>query len=390
MIVRKDSTDVTTYFQMRLLAGGDGTGLTISDFDLSYTRSGAATAAKVDAVALAAADTAHTDNRGIEVDATDCPGLYRFDWPDAAFATGLNGVILTVKHASCFTESLRIELVSYNPNDTVRLGLTALPNAAADAAGGLPISDAGGLDLDAQIGTDIDAILVDTGTTLQGEVDGIQADTEDIQTRLPAALTGGKMDSAMTAAANNVITASVLDTTAIAEIADGVWDEATVGHAGAGSTGVALTDILTDTGTTLDGKIDTIDGIVDSILVDTGTTLDTAIADLPTNAELATALGTADDAVLAAIAALNNLSAASVLTQVNSALDTAISELGVAAPTATPTLRTGLMLLYMALRNKVDVDKTALTKEVHNNAGTVVTTKTLSDDGTTYSETKMA
>ena len=40
-----------------------------------------------------------------------------------------------------------------------------------------------------QCGTDIDAILVDTGTTLQGEVDGIQADTEDIQSRLPAALT---------------------------------------------------------------------------------------------------------------------------------------------------------------------------------------------------------
>jgi hypothetical protein len=60
--------------------------------------------------------------------------------------------------------------------------------------------------------------------------------------------------------------------------------------------------ILVDTGTTLDAKIDTIDGIVDAILVDTGTTLDTAIADLPTNAELATALGTADDAVLAQVA----------------------------------------------------------------------------------------
>lgn len=35
--------------------------------------------------------------------------------------------------------------------------------------------------------------------------------------------------------------------------------------------------ILEDTGTTLDGKIDTIDGIVDAILVDTGTTLDTAL-----------------------------------------------------------------------------------------------------------------
>jgi len=36
-------------------------------------------------------------------------------------------------------------------DDSVRLGLTALPNAAADAAGGLPISDAGGLDLDGRL-----------------------------------------------------------------------------------------------------------------------------------------------------------------------------------------------------------------------------------------------
>lgn len=71
----------------------------------------------------------------------------------------------------------------------------------------------------------------------------------------------------------------------------------------------------------------TVDGIVDSILTDTGTTLDGALAsvastltdvhntdlpavkavvdEIPTNAELATALGTADDATLAAIVALD-------------------------------------------------------------------------------------
>ena len=43
---------------------------------------------------------------------------------------------------------------------------TALPNAAADAAGGLPISDAGALDLDAQIGTDIDNLVTRLGTPL--------------------------------------------------------------------------------------------------------------------------------------------------------------------------------------------------------------------------------
>ena len=172
MIVKAGSTDVTTYFVLRLAASGvEATGLTITNFDLQYTRSGVVPTAKVDATALAATDSAHGDNQAIEIDATDQPGLYRVDWPDAAFASGVREVILTVKCATAFTEHLRVEIVGYNPADGVRLGLTALPNAAADAAGGLPISDAGGLDLD-------------------GELNGIQADTEDIQSRLPAALTG--------------------------------------------------------------------------------------------------------------------------------------------------------------------------------------------------------
>jgi hypothetical protein len=56
--------------------------------------------------------------------------------------------------------------------------------------------------------------------------------------------------------------------------------------------------------------------------------LDTQLDALPTNAELATALGTADDAVLAAIAALNNLSQANIRTAVGLAsanLDTQLT-----------------------------------------------------------------
>jgi hypothetical protein len=48
----------------------------------------------------------------------------------------------------------------------------------------------------------------------------------------------------------------------------------------------------------LDGKIDTIDNLLDTEIG----ALTTAVADIPTNAELATALGTADDAVLAQVA----------------------------------------------------------------------------------------
>jgi hypothetical protein len=111
MTVAKGATDVTTYFHLRLAADGtDATGLTITNFDLQYVRSGVAPAAKVDATALAATDSAHGDNQAIEIDATDQPGLYRVDWPDAAFATGVNDVYLTVKCATAFTETLHVRL----------------------------------------------------------------------------------------------------------------------------------------------------------------------------------------------------------------------------------------------------------------------------------------
>lgn len=58
-------------------------------------------------------------------------------------------------------------------DDGVRAGLTALPNAAADAAGGLPISDAGGLDLDA-LNTNVSSVLTDTGTTLDNHLTDIK------------------------------------------------------------------------------------------------------------------------------------------------------------------------------------------------------------------------
>jgi hypothetical protein len=43
------------------------------------------------------------------------------------------------------------------------------------------------------VDTEVAAILEDTGTTLQAEIDGVQADTENIQTRIPAALNNGVM-----------------------------------------------------------------------------------------------------------------------------------------------------------------------------------------------------
>lgn len=61
-----------------------------------------------------------------------------------------------------------------------------------------------------------------------------------------------------------------------------------------------------------------------------------SVDDLPTNGELATALAAADDAVLAAIAALNNLSAA----QVNAECDAAISDAALATAANLATVDT--------------------------------------------------
>jgi hypothetical protein len=116
---------------------------------------------------------------------------------------------------------------------------------------------------------DIASILQDTGTTLQAELDGIQADTEDIQSRLPAALVGGRMDSSVGAMAANTLTASALATDAVAELVDAVWDESLTGathnvpnsagrrlrvagtvevHAGTAQAGSTSTTFVMDTG----------------------------------------------------------------------------------------------------------------------------------------------
>ncbi len=67
-------------------------------------------------------------------------------------------------------------------------------------------------------------------------------------------------------------------------------------------------------------------------------------------------------------------------------LDTAIPEL--ASLPVTPTLRQAIMLPYMGVRNKRDT--TASSDEIHNSAGGVVVTATVSDDDVTYSKGKYA
>lgn len=88
---------------------------------------------------------------------------------------------------------------------------------------------------------------------------------------------------------------------------------------------------------------DTMDTNIDAVLVDTGTTLDALIQDIPTNAELAAALASADDAILAAMAALNNLSAAQVNAEVVDVLRTDTIPDSYSAEGAQPTIAQGVL-----------------------------------------------
>ncbi len=112
MLVTAGDTNVTTYFMVRSSTNGTAaTGLTATTFDMQYTRTASEPSAKADGVALAATDSAHTDNGIIEVDATNSPGLYRVDWPDAAFADGVAQVFLSLKYSSSiFTEVMAIDI----------------------------------------------------------------------------------------------------------------------------------------------------------------------------------------------------------------------------------------------------------------------------------------
>ena len=91
------------------------------------------------------------------------------------------------------------------------------------------------------------------------------------------------------------------------------------------------------------------------------------------------------DQIISDIAGLNDISSAQVNTEVVDVLKTdTIAEIAQGTPTATPTFEEALMYVYMGLRNKIDI--TASTKEFHNNAGTVIWKKALTDDGAIYSE----
>jgi len=118
--------------------GAGLTGLLFNTASLTayYYREGAASATSI-TLATATVGT-YTSGGFKEIDATNMPGFYFFCPPDAALASGANSVSILLKGAANMAPlPLEIELSALDNQDSVRGGITALPNAAAGATGGL-------------------------------------------------------------------------------------------------------------------------------------------------------------------------------------------------------------------------------------------------------------
>ena len=331
---------------------------------------------------------------------------------------------------------------------------TALPAAAADAAGGLVISDAGGLGMDAvlsgntpqtgdtyalangtagfvAIDTVVDAILVDTGTTIPATITTAQNDLDiitgvsgvNLLTATQASIdaievdTGTTLDGKINTIDTNVDSILVdTGTTIPAQITTAQNDlDIITGASGVNlltATQASIDAIEVDTGTTLDTKINTIDTNVDAVLVDTGTTIPALIgtpaADISADIAAvkvdtaATLVDTAQIGVAGAgLTDLGGMSTA-MKAEVNTEADTALTdydpptnaEMETRTPTAaqlayiTAHAATALPVTFTggttttAILGNVDGSAASTTNDVYNGAVLVFNAGTLNEQRT--------
>ena len=160
LTLKKGLTDVTVYLFVQDSSKTTGEGLTglaynTANLVASYVRPlGSRTA--ITLATLAAVTSAHTDGGFIEIDATNMPGVYRLDLPDAVCATGVPSAVVMLKGASNMTPVLlEIQLTDFDLNSTSNTvgtvtnltNLPSIPNNWLTAAGiaadaGAEIADA--------------------------------------------------------------------------------------------------------------------------------------------------------------------------------------------------------------------------------------------------------
>lgn len=169
LLIKKDKTSklLRVFIQDSSVSTGAGlTGLVYNSASLTayYIREGAASPTSITLATMTVGTWASGGFK--EVDATNMPGLYELGIPNAVLATGADSVVVMLKGATNMAPVvIEIQLVDFDPQDSVRLGLTALPNAAAEAAGGLYTRGSGTGQINQGTGGKVDVNLVNWNGT---------------------------------------------------------------------------------------------------------------------------------------------------------------------------------------------------------------------------------
>ena len=236
-----------------------------------------------------------------EVDATNAPGVYKL----TLTSTETDANIGTLAGKSSTAS------VSLIPTT---IQFERLPNAAPGAASGVSLTSAV-TDVETKVDTvdsNVDAILVDTGTTIPATIATVDTVVDSILEETGTTIPG---------------TIATIDTVvdSIKSVTDALPDSG------------ALSSLATAS------ALSTVDGNVDDILTDTGTTLPGTLATLATSSALST-VDTVVDAIkvvtdaLPDSGALSSLATASALATVDGNVDSILVDTGTTIPATLSTL----------------------------------------------------
>lgn len=241
--------------------GGDGSSITMTGLavtDIEIYKDGSAT--------QRSSDAGYTllDTDGIDFDGIT--GIHGFSIDlsnntDAGFFAVGSWYHVVVSSVTVDAQTVNFIAAAFRIVSATRgMSGTALPAAAADAAGGLVISDAGGLDIDT-LNTNVSSILTDTGTTLDNHLTDIKGTgfVKDTHSLVDIEAYVDLIDDGTSGLAKIATdTAAVLVDTA--DMQPKLGTPAADIAADIAAVKVDSAAILTDTGTTLDTKLNDIQG----------------------------------------------------------------------------------------------------------------------------------
>lgn len=209
--------------------GGGKTGIAYNASGLTayYVRPGGSATAIT--LATQTVTGAWSSGGWVEVDATNLPGIYRFDIPNAVFATGVDHAVVMLKGASGMAPvSLEYQIVGFDPSTA---WLTAAQTAQAV------------LDAVASTHNNIGSI----GAFIQDKTGYSLSTSQTFNTTGSVGSVAGNVIGNVTGTVGGVVgnivgnlTGSIGTVATPDNIIDGVWDEQRVGHTASGSFGEKL------------------------------------------------------------------------------------------------------------------------------------------------------